>query len=172
MGQNSSCLKLRPIERVDLPKLREWRNDPVIYKWCRQYEPQSEHGHETWFTRLQQDSTTKMYAIHEETSGCIGVCGLTSIDWINRRAEFSLYISPMQHGSGYGSKALRLLLAHAFKVLNLNLVWGESFDGNPAMKMFEKIGFKTEGRRREFYYREGQYIDAILFSITRGEYAA
>lgn len=110
-----------------------------------------------------------MYGVHADNL-LVGVCGLTSIDWINRRAEFSLYLGPEHQGQGLGEAALRALCAHGFNVLNLNCIWGEAFDGNPAIKMFERVGFKEEGRRRQFYYREGKYIDAVLFSLLRSEY--
>jgi hypothetical protein len=82
-----------------------------------------------------------------------------------------LYIGPEHQGQGLGEAALQALCDHGFNVLNLNSIWGEAFDGNPAIKMFERVGFKPEGRRRQFYFREGRYIDAILFSLLRDEYA-
>ena len=109
-----------------------------------------------------------MYAIHD--TKLIGVCGLTSIDWVNRRAEFSLYIGPEHGKKGYGESALRKLLRIGFDVLNLNCIWGESFHGNPAIEMFKRIGFKYEGDRREFYFRNGSYINASLWSLLKNDY--
>jgi RimJ/RimL family protein N-acetyltransferase len=110
-----------------------------------------------------------MFSVIAENGDFVGVCGLTSIDHINSRAEFSLYISPSEHGKGHGKAALRTLVDHAFNDLNLNCVWGETFAGNPAAKMFESVGFKKEGERRAFYYRDGEYITASLYSMLRGE---
>lgn len=109
-----------------------------------------------------------MYAIDDIDHRLVGVCGLTSIDWINRRAEFSLYIGPEHHGCGLGEAALRALVRHGFERLNLHSIWGEAFDTNPAMKMFERVGFKHEGVRKHFYFRSGRYVDAHLFSILKG----
>jgi RimJ/RimL family protein N-acetyltransferase len=100
----------------------------------------------------------------------IGVCGLTDIDWVNRRAEFSLYIGREWHGKGLGRKALVALLDKGFDELNLNTIWGESFDNNPAQKMFLKVGMKHTGYREAFYYREGAYVHANLYSIRRDEW--
>lgn len=169
MRRKSSRISLGPISETMLPTLREWRNTYSIFKWCRQFEPISEVAHKTWFNTLETDQTKKMYAVHNEAFELIGVCGLTSIDYINSRAEFSLYIGPEFQGKGYGEAALSELLALAFNVLNLNSVWGESFDENPAMEMFERVGFKKDGVRPQFYFREGKYVDAHLFSITRGD---
>jgi len=126
--------------------------------------------HMNWFKSLAGDSSRKMYAISTETADPAGVCGLTSIDYINSRAEFSLYIGPQYQQNGCGGRALHLLLSKAFCDLNLNCVWGESFEGNPAERVFSRLGFHLDGTRREFYFREGKYINANLWSITRDEF--
>lgn len=153
----------------DMETCFRWRNDPRINRWTRQSDLLNWANHETWFWRHQTDSTVKMYGISRDGTH-VGVCGLTSIDRENQRAEFSLYIGPEYMGSGYGHAALKTLLRHAFETLNLNCVWGESFDGNRAISMFEKVGMKKEGTRRAFYYRNGAYHDAHLFSILRDDW--
>lgn len=166
-------ISLGSIDPDDLSTLREWRNTPEVYRWCRQYEPISLNSHLDWYSGLHKRNDLKMYAVRscEPTGGVIvGVCGLTSIDWVNSRAEFSLYIGPSFQGKGYGKAALNALLDHGFKVLNLNCIWGESFEGNPAINMFLSLGFKHDGTRREFYFRDGKYIDALLFSKIRSEH--
>jgi ribosomal-protein-alanine N-acetyltransferase len=167
MSRESLCLE--PLDKSHLHRMYTFRNDPRVFQWCRQFEPLTKRQHYQWFESLHERADVKMYAVMLNKQ-LLGVCGLTSIDWVNRRAEFSLYIDPDGHGLGFGSTALDMLLRVGFNVLNLNLVWGESFDGNPAMKMFERIGFKREGTRRQFYYRKGKYVDAHLFSITKDDY--
>lgn len=154
-------------EHFDL--LRAWRNSPEIFQWCRQNDLLTEAKHASWMHNHPKDDRIKMYIIKNIMKEPVGVCGLTDIDLVNQRAEFSLYIGPEFHKSGYGRDALKLLLFHSFRAYPLNIIWGESFDGNPAIKMFESIGFKREGIRRDFYYRNGFHIDAILFSIKKDE---
>jgi RimJ/RimL family protein N-acetyltransferase len=161
---------LRPIEDSDLPHLKVWRNTEEIIKWTRQRDFISKEHHLKWYTSLASRSDIKMYSIVLDSGTLVGVCGLTSIDRVNSRAEFSLYIGPENQQSGLGGKALALLLDKAFMIENLNLIWGESFEGNPAIKLFKKIGMVEEGTRRQFYFREGQYIDCHLFSITKEEW--
>jgi RimJ/RimL family protein N-acetyltransferase len=159
---------LRTIEAENLPTLRAWRNDPKIWYWCRQYDAISIADQQAWFTKQSTDPTIRMYVV-EAGNEIRGVCGLTSVDHVNRRAEFSLYIAPSHQKLGYAEKALKTLCLHGFRNLNLNCVWGESFEGNPAMAMFEKLGFKKEGGRREFYFRDGRFIPAYLYSLLARE---
>jgi RimJ/RimL family protein N-acetyltransferase len=154
-----------------IEKSFEWRNDYAIWKWCRQNDVLSWSNHVRWDSKINKDPTIKMYAIYEtEQRQIIGVCGLTDIDHINQRAEFSLYIAPRYQRKGYAKAALKTLFSHGFLNQNLNIIWGETFEGNPAYKMFLNLGMKHEGTRRQFYFKEGKHIDAHLVSMTRQEY--
>ena len=173
---------LDKIDPEDSPTLRRWRNDHRIWKWCRQNDLRSAQEHDRWFKKQAEDSSIKMYAIfipfrepanylsEEHRDYIVGVCGLTSIDPTNRTAEFSLYISPDYQHRGLAKAALKTLITHGFMNLGLNCIWGETFEGNKAAHLFEKIGFKKEGTRRSLYFREGKFIDAHLYSILASEW--
>ncbi len=161
---------LGPISDVPVGQLREWRNHPRVYRWCRQYEPLDTWAHESWFESLGDRDDVKMYAIHAPCGDLVGVCGLTSLDMVNRHAEFSLYIAPDAQAKGYGSAGLKTLCAHGFLALGLVHIYGETFEGNPAAEMFKSVGFSLEGTRRGFYFRDGEYIDAHLYSVLAGEF--
>ena len=164
--------KLSPIPQNHEIKelLFKWRNNPLIYKWCRQNDFIDWNAHSLWFENLGLDKSIKMYLICKDNGTPIGVCGITDIDLINQRAEFSLYIGPEYQGNGFSKTALRLLFDRVFKSYPINLIWGECFDGNIANKIFKDLGMNIDGIRRNFYFREGRHIDAYLYSITRGEF--
>lgn len=171
------------------------RNQYEIRRWCRQYTLISSTEQAAWFERISKDKTVKMFGVgtkppppgkggatddgggpiilararSEYDLTPIGVCGLTSIDHVNQKAEFSLYIVPEQQNKGYGKEALSLLVEHGFRDFNLNRIWGETYDGNPAIKMFEALGFKKEGTLRQSYFREGRFIDSHIYAKIRGE---
>lgn len=163
------AVELKALDSSHIDLAREWRNNPAINQWCRQYSPISDRQQEVWFKRQSDDSSINMFSIYDEYT-FIGVCGLTSIDMVNRRAEFSLYVAPSYQGGGFGKAALKDLVAYGFCALGLNQIYGEVFDGNPAMGMFESVGFTKDGTRRQFYYRNGKFIDSILISLTREEW--
>ena len=161
-------MHLRKIELSDLELLRTWRNSYNIRRFCRQVGLISKLDQDTWFKRQNDDPKIQMFVMDD--NGPLGVCGLTDIDLINKRAEFSLYIGPEHQKKGYGRKALEQLFRFGFYELNLQLIWGETFDNNTAYKLFEKIGMTKEGTRRNFYYKEGMFLGAHLNSITKGEW--
>jgi RimJ/RimL family protein N-acetyltransferase len=168
-------IALAPLDSLDAELARAWRNDYRIWRWCRQSDLISDVQQKAWFERQNADSSIRMYKLVLKANGSekpLGVCGLTSIDWLNRRAEFSLYVRPDCQRRGYARAGLSLLLDHAFKNLGLHQVWGETFVSNPALKLFEQLGFKLDGLRRQFYWKDGAFIDAYVISMLSGEWHA
>ena len=165
-------VSLSTLKEENLEKYRLARNSPAIYRWCRQIGLISEIDQKNWFIRQNSDPKIQMFEINapaNKKSGLVGVTGLTDIDLINGRAEFSLYIMPEFQGLGLADPALKTIFKFGFNTLNLNSIWGETFDGNIAASVFEKLGMKKDGYRREFYYKEGQYIGATIYSLLRSE---
>lgn len=153
------------------------RNCDAIKQWTRQWDDLSESEHLRWYDSLQSRTDVCMYSVkvktafsfgsHEDVQ--VGVCGFTSIDKHNQKAEFSLYINPEYQGRGYGLKALLTLIQHGFVAHNFNRIWGETFEGNPAAHIFQKAGLKCEGTMKETYYKDGRFIDSMIYAITRGD---
>lgn len=168
-------MDLRALDSTDCQKIRQWRNDWRIWAWTRQNDLISDVEQTRWFERQSLDPTIKMYGVTMKVNGSaelIGVAGLTSLDWANRRAEFSLYIAPDQQKNGYGRQALSMLLTHGFENLGLNQIWGETFEGNPALKMFIGLGFNVDGKRRDFYWKDGKFVGAHMVSMLASEWRA
>lgn len=162
---------------------RDWRNDRAVNRWCRQDGLISVAAHQRWLSNIETDSSIRMFSVLRESAAAatpehtigsstftpIGVCGFTSISERNRSAEFSLYIGPEYQGKGYGKAALRLLAGHGFNDLGFHRIWGEVFDGNPAMETFIKVGFRFEGTLRKTYWKDGRFLNSHMISMLAGE---
>jgi len=158
-----------PLKEKNLERYRLARNDVDVRSWCRQVGEISEMQQAEWYKRQDQDPSIMMFELHNFSNGLIGVCGLTDIDHMNQRAEFSLYIFPKYRKRGLAQKGLKTLIKFGFNELNLNLIWGESFESNPARKMFKSLGFKETGFRPDYYFKNGIFLDAYLYCLRRDE---
>lgn len=161
---------LTTIEEEDLSAMRKARNDFSTWKWARQPALISERAHRDWYEWQAKDPNTKMYAIRNQNDQFVGVCGFSGIDWLNQRGEFSIYIRAEHRSNRYATSALRTLFTHGFRDLNFHLIWGETFDGNIALEVFKKIGMQHDGLRRDFYFKDGKFLDAHLVSVKRDEW--
>ena len=167
---NSKKIALRSIEQEDLESLRSWRNDPRLRKYFREHKEITKSDQQNWYKKILSDKNQYNFCI---TVGekLIGHCGLYYIDWINRSAEFGIYIGDLDYrNGGYGSDALRTLIKYGFNDLNLNKIWCEVYKNNKALKIYKHIGFKHEGTLRQSYYNEGKYWDSDILSMLKKEY--
>lgn len=165
-------IRLRAVEKKDLKQLMNWRNDPDVKKFTREYRVLSMQNQTQWLESLARDKNTIMFVVETKKEKLIGCTGLTYIDWKNRRAEVSIYIGDKKHkGKGYGTDTLRTLMEYGFKELNLHMLFGEIFEYNKAnIRLFEKCGFKKDAVLRHRLYRDGKYWDSLFYSILDKEW--
>ena len=85
---------LRAIEKSDLPQLLEWRNRPEYRRYFREHREINFDFQNSWFeNKVVNDPSIRMFAIEDLSSNkLLGACGLCYIDWVNRNADFSIYI--------------------------------------------------------------------------------
>ncbi len=104
----------------------------------------------------------------------IGEAVLNCIDDINLSASFRIAIwIPDARNKGFGSEATRLLVRHGFEAVGLNRIELEVYAFNPrAMRVYEKIGFRLEGTRRQALLWDGEAVDTHIMAILRDDYRA
>lgn len=102
----------------------------------------------------------------------VGIITLAWVDARNQCLQFGLVVDPATRGRGYGGEGVQLLLNYAFLEMNMNRVELEALAINPANRLYERLGFRHEGTRREYVFRDGQYQDVIVMSILRSEWDA
>lgn len=118
------------------------------------------------------DSSVILLIALQETDELIGDIVLQDLDYTNRSANLRVAIDQSEHqGQGYGTEALRLMLDYGFGILQLHRIELNVYDFNErAAHVYEKVGFKVEGRQRDALFYNHEYHDAILMSMLEGEY--
>ncbi|MBO0901048.1 GNAT family N-acetyltransferase [Cellulomonas sp. zg-ZUI222] len=98
---------------------------------------------------------------------------LTDVDPDVRCASLRLSMRPLYRGRGYGTEAIELVLGFAFDGLDLHRVELEALSINTrAVSLYENIGFRREGRRRDAYRDGAGWCDAVVMSMLEDEYRA
>ena len=174
---NGELIILGPIQRDYLPHYVEWLNDWEVRKFLAASLPQplTLQDEEDWFNRHRGDKDSLVFAILANGEGrLIGNCGLDQIDWTNRHAVFGIFIGDKNYwGKGYGTDATRTVLRYAFEEAGFHRIELVVFDFNPrAIRVYEKVGFRLEGTRRQALYREGAWHDEHIMAILREEWDA
>ncbi len=167
---------LRAIEADDLPQLMEWRNRPELRRYFREYRELNATQQRQWFDgRVNADPSTRMFAIVERNSGrLLGACGLCYIDWVNRTADFSIYIGAdgLYIDDRFAPDAARVMIAYAYGELGLHRLWSEIYAFDTAKQaFFERLGFQLDGRHRQTHWAEGGWHDSLYYSLLSSDSA-
>jgi diamine N-acetyltransferase len=169
-------IRLRAVERSDLPRYVEWLNDPEITAGLSMYVPLSQADEESWFEEMRKRPAEQhpvvIEMLNQDSWLPIGGCGFNLIDQHNRSAEVGIFIGQKDlWNRGYGTETMRLLLKHGFNNLNLHRIALRVYETNKgAIRSYEKAGFVHEGRLRQAEFRNGKYVDVLLMSVLRPEW--
>jgi RimJ/RimL family protein N-acetyltransferase len=89
----------------------------------------------------------------------------------HRWTEVGIDILPEYQGKGYGSEALRWALDYAFRLAGLHRVKIRALGWNEgAVRLYQRLGFKVEGRERESYWHQGRFWDGVDLGMLEGEW--
>lgn len=83
-------------------------------------------------------------------------------------AELGYWLAQDYWGRGIMSSVVNALVEYAFSTFELNRIWAGAFDWNPgSIRVLEKTGFKFEARLKESAYKDGVFVDELIFAIVR-----
>ena len=108
-----------------------------------------------------------MYFGYEDDSGELAcIVSLVPDPSIDRSAEMGVVnIKPRA-----AQDALFALFRFAFNTLGLHRLYGKANADNPSLiKMAERMKIRCEGRNVRAFYKNGEWIDQLLFAVTAEE---
>jgi RimJ/RimL family protein N-acetyltransferase len=163
---------LGPVLNGDIPKLFAWFDDPEIARASGPYRPASEAKFHQWLAGAGADPSRVLFAVRRQGDlRLVGHVHISNIQPMFRSADIGLGIGdPPDRRQGYGREALRLALGYCWGELNLQRVMLTVLANNPgARRLYEAVGFETEGRLRRATRVDGAYHDVIVMSALRPE---
>jgi len=166
-------LYLSPFDAEDTEihsKWAKWMNDRAISNTF------SGHSNHTTLSSakkfVHELEGHRFFIVLLDGNELIGQISLHDIDHLNRHAFLGIMIGEVEHhGKGYGTEAVRLILDYGFKTLNLhNIMLSVHEDSHAGIACYKKVGFKESGRRREWIFKDGKYIDVIYMDMLESEF--
>ena len=129
-----------------------------------------------WFDSYMasRNSAVRCAIVDSEEDEILGLVSLVSIDHLNQSGEFHIMIGDTKNqGRGMGTFAVKEMLSHAFRNLNLHRVELTVLETNQrARHLYEKTGFVLEGMKRKAKYKNGEFINMCIYSILKEEFEA
>lgn len=169
-------VQLRAVEKTDLDDIMKHWNTFESRIGLGTIIPMSSMMEEDWIRSTHEkakNQTGFAFIIeHKETKELIGTCGYEEMNWIAKSGVVGIGIhNPENHNKGYGTDAMICLLKFGFDVLNLNRIelWVMEYNER-AIHVYEKLGFKKVGKKRQAHFVQGSYHDIIEMDILRKEF--
>lgn len=89
----------------------------------------------------------------------------------HRNATLGVSVAELHRGKGYGGEMVNWALDWAFRRRNLHRIQLDCFSYNVnALKLYRKLGFVEEGRKREAVYYDRGWHDEISFGMLEHEW--
>jgi ribosomal-protein-alanine N-acetyltransferase len=168
---------LRMLRAADVPQLYTQFSDPKVMRyWSRSPLMRIEEA-QSLFEELDRgvgSGEFAQWAIARRSDDLmIGSCALFAYQQAHRRAAIGYALVSAHWGQGFAQEALRLVLDHAFNVLDLHRLEADVDPRNAAStRLLEKLGFVREGVLRERWHVGGEIQDSAIYALLARDYAA
>lgn len=177
-------IQLRPFAEADFQELLAIISEPTVQRLTgssattvqaqQPFTPERLQATIDWYASRNTQTDRLDLAIHSHDLGkVVGEVVLNEWDPDNQSANFRILIGEAGRNRGFGSLATQLIVTYAFEYLQLHRLELEVFAFNPrARHVYQKAGFIYEGRRREAFNFDEQWVDSELYAILASDYFA
>ena len=163
---------LRKWSENDLDSLVEHANNINIARWLTNQFPHPytyEDGRK-YLSLFSADDPVKVFAIEVDGKavGSIGIFPQTDIH--EKNAEMGYFLSEKYWGKGIMSRAIRQTVAYGFNAFGNTRIFARPFSSNLAsQRVLEKAGFKLEACLEKAIYKNGVYLDELIYAVRKPE---
>ena len=92
-------------------------------------------------------------------------------DEVTNSVNFRILLSESCCNKGVGTEAISLFVQYGMEKLELHKISLEVFSFNlRAKKVYQKVGFKLEGIKREDFLYNSEYIDTKIYGMLKTDY--
>ncbi|MFY9270850.1 MAG: UDP-4-amino-4,6-dideoxy-N-acetyl-beta-L-altrosamine N-acetyltransferase [Candidatus Manganitrophaceae bacterium] len=146
-------------------RVRRWRNHDEVRKWIYSDHLISKKEHLRFIEGLKEDRKNYYWMV-EDREGGIGVISLNKVDPKHKNTYLGIYTNPDSPRKRAGKILIDLLKRLCFEIAKLHSLRLEVIDGNErAVRFYRKMGFRKEGRLKEFVLKEGRWRDVIVMAM-------
>ena len=161
-------VRLEPLTDSVLADYLAGLADPEVRRLTGSHAPLDQARVRQWLTsRADQHDRADWAVLRRRDGAFLGEAVLNDLDPDNASANYRIWLAGQQaFGKGYGTEATRLVVDYAFDVAGLHRLSLGVFDFNPrARRVYEKCGFRLEGRLRHTLRWDGQWHDELVMSV-------
>lgn len=163
---------LSPVNVEDADRVAAWSNDLEIAINTGDASDMISFEKQKEYLDYMSKNGYVFFIVRKSNDESIGVCKLTKVDLINRKATLGIFIGEKSCWNiGIGTEATKLLLDFGFSIINLNNIMLEVYSFNErAIRAYKKCGFKEIGRRRNSILLGDREYDEVYMDILSKDF--
>lgn len=162
---------LRPIKMGDASRFVKWLKDPEVNKFITR-KPATIKDEKQWIKNLVKLKKIEHHFAVETNEGIhIGSASLF-LNLKDKNAKFGILIGDKNYwDKGYGTDITKTILNYGFTKLKLHRIQLRVYEYNSrAINVYQKLGFKLEGIKREDVLYKGKFYNHLLMGILKNEW--
>lgn len=162
--------KLRKWQPEDVESLVKYANNSKIAKNLTNQFPHPYRKEDAikfiQMTLSQQPTTIFAIEINGEAVGSIGLHPQTDVHLKN--AELGYFLGEPYWGKGIMTKAIQQMVDYGFKTFEITRIFARPFGTNfGSQRVLEKAGFVLEGRFEKILFKNGEYLDDLIYAVRK-----
>lgn len=179
IGEN---IIIRPFEEKDVETILSILDEPTLKKLtgsvsCDEEanvgasQEEKERIRNWYRTRNEQNDRLDLAIADKSTDQVLGELVYNEYDEDTGNANFRVLLSEFACDKGIGTEAISLFIKYGMEVLKLHKISLEVYSFNPrAEKVYQKVGFKLEGVKRESFLYNNAYVDTKMYGLLDYDY--
>ncbi len=161
---------LRPWLATDLSRLTTLINNQNIVRYMSNQipHPYTEEDGSLFLSKVVGQNPVQVFAItfRDEVVGSIGIFPQTDI--YEKNAEIGYWLGEDYWGQGIMTEAILQIVEYGFKTFDLTRIFARPFSSNKAsQRVLQKAGFMHEATIVNGVYKNGEYLDSVIYSIRK-----
>ncbi|MBM3207244.1 MAG: GNAT family N-acetyltransferase [Chlamydiae bacterium] len=154
-------ISIRPVEDGDAILLKKWLNDPKILCWF------------PMINEIEIDDSIRIWMSYSKMGAGITAlyngkpCGMFNLyiqpfKKIAHNSLFSIIVDEECRGRGVGKVLIEEGQKLAKDVFNISLLLLEVYEGNPARRLYERMGFSCYAEQKHYVKEDGKYLSKFF----------
>lgn len=154
-------IEIRPANPDEGAYLAKWLADPAILRWFPMTDAREiDDAVKIWMGYSKFQSCFTAY----ENGAPVGmsILYIQPYQKFAHQCLFAIIVDEKHRNKGIGKALMQHMIDAAKNQFKIEILHLEVYAGNPAIRLYERMGFKEFGRQPKFIKQDGEYIDKIM----------
>jgi len=154
-------LSIRLTEEADAPYIKKWLTDAEVLKWFPLHdEREIDDAVRVWMSYEKQKSS--LTALWNGVPCGSAVLNLQAFKKLSHTCLLTILVEEDKRGKGVGTALLEDLITLAKETFHIEVLHLEVYQDNPAIRLYEKMGFERFGEHERFTKETDRYRSKIF----------